>query len=254
MQGSPTRPFLLRQWGLLLGLLLIAAGLLGVYYQRRARALPGTTKIVSGLLCKIYPVAAPPSPVTETSSPKSKKTSAAPVPPPVAPDLVTGAILKLSAPPNSPVNQTVVVNLCVEPSPGLSEQRQQALKDHLLVQLSAIGLQVDPREKIPVAASSPECLGTAAWTVRASAPGRYSAVLVPESTDNRPNRAPATLLPKPRWEFDLDQPAQLDIQFQDPWTATIKSLWASVSTLLGTILVITQIMLNLRQRKKTQAA
>jgi hypothetical protein len=30
-------------------------------------------------------------------------------------------------------------------------------------------------------------------------------------------------------------------------------LWASVSTLLGTILVITQIMLNLRQRKKTQA-
>jgi len=254
MQGSPTRPFLLRHWGLLLGLLLIAAGLLGVYYQRRARALPGTTKIVSGLLCKIYPVAAPPSPVTETSSPKSKKTSAAPVPPPVAPDLVTGAILKLSAPPNSPVNQTVVVNLCVEPSPGLSEQRQQALKDHLLVQLSAIGLQVDPREKIPVAASSPECLGTAAWTVRASAPGRYSAVLVPESTDNRPNRAPATLLPKPRWEFDLDQPAQLDIQFQDPWTATIKSLWASVSTLLGTILVITQIMLNLRQRKKTQAA
>jgi hypothetical protein len=141
----------------------------------------------------------------------------------------------------------------VAPEPGLPEQRQQALKDHLLVQLSAIGLQVDPREKIPVTASSPECLGTAAWTVRASAPGRYSAVLVPESTDNRPNRA-AAAPPKPRWEFDLDQPARLDIQFQDLWTTTVQRLWASVSTLLGTILVMTQIMLNLRQRKKTQAS
>jgi hypothetical protein len=134
----------------------------------------------------------------------------------------------------------------------LPQQRQQALKDHLLVQLSAIGLEVDPREKIPVTASSPECLGTAAWTVRASAPGRYSAVLVPESTDERPHH-PADESPKPRWEFDLDQPTRLDIQFQDPWTATVQRLWASVSTLLGTILVITQIMLNLRQRKKTQA-
>jgi hypothetical protein len=44
----------------------------------------------------------------------------------------------------------------------------------------------------------------------------------------------------------------LDIQLQDPW-ATIQRLWASVSTLLGTILVITQIMLNLPQRKKSQA-
>jgi hypothetical protein len=165
--------------------------------------------------------------------------------------LLTGATLKLSAPPKFPVDQTVVVNLCVEHEPGLPEQRQQALKDHLRVQLSAIGLQVDPREKIPVTASSPECLGTAAWTVRASAAGRYSAVLVPESTDNRPNRA-AALPPKPRWEFDLDQPARLDIQFQDPWTTTIQRLWALVSTLLGTILVITRIMLNLRQRKKTQ--
>ena len=253
MQGSPTQPLLLRYWGLLLGLLLIAGGLLGVQYQQRTRALPGTAKIVSGLLCKIYPVAAPPSQVAETSSPKSKKTSAAPPPPPAAPDLLTGATLKLSAPPKSPVDQTVVVNLCVEPEAGLPEQRQQALKDHLLVQLSAIGLQVDPREKIPVTASSLECLGTAAWTLRASAPGRYSAVLVPESTDNRPNRA-AAVPPKPRWEFDLDQPARLDIQFQDPWTATIQRLWASVSTLLGTILVITQIMLNLRQRKKTTQA
>jgi hypothetical protein len=59
-------------------------------------------------------------------------------------------------------------------------------------------------------------------------------VLVPESTDNRP--------------------ARLDIQFQDPWTTTLQRLWASVSTLLGTILVITQIMLNLRQRKKAQAS
>jgi len=252
MPSLPTRPFRLRQRGLLLGLLLIAAGLLGIYDQRRARALPGTVKIVSGLLCKIYPVAAPPSQVAETSSPKSKKTSAAPPPPPAAPDLLTGATLKLSAPPKSPVDQTVVVNLCVAPEPGLPQQRQQALKDHLLVQLSAIGLEVDPREKIPVTASSPECLGTAAWTVRASAPGRYSAVLVPESTDERPHHA-ADESPKPRWEFDLDQPTRLDIQFQDPWTATVQRLWASVSTLLGTILVITQIMLNLRQRKKTQA-
>ena len=67
-----------------------------------------------------------------------------------------------------------------------------------------------------------------------------------------PNRA-AVVAPKTSWEFDLDQPARLDIQFQDPWTATIQRLWASVSTLLGSILVITQIMLNLRQRKKTQA-
>jgi len=253
MESLPTRPFLLRHRGLLLGLLLIAAGLLGIYSQRRARALPETTKIVSGLLCKIYPVTAPPTQLTEPSSPKSKKTAAAPAPPPAAPDLLTGATLKLSAPPKSPVDQTVVVNLCVAPEPRLTEQRQQALKDHLLVQLSAIGLQVDPREKIPVTASSPECLGTAAWTVRASAPGRYSAVLVPESIDNQPNRA-AAVPPKPRWQFDLDQPARLDIQFQDPWTTTIQRLWASVSALLGTILVITQIMQNLRQRKKTQAS
>ncbi|HEX8797608.1 MAG TPA: hypothetical protein VF772_03300, partial [Terriglobales bacterium] len=85
MPSSLTRPFL-RHWGLLLGLLLIAAGLLGVYYQRRARALPGTAKIVSGLLCKIYPVAAPPSQVAETPSSTSKKTPAAAAPPPAAPD------------------------------------------------------------------------------------------------------------------------------------------------------------------------
>jgi hypothetical protein len=118
----------LRHRGLLLGLLLIAAGLLGIYDQRRARALPETAKIVSGLLCKIHPVPSPPTQLTETSSPKSKKTSAAPAPPPAAPDLLTGATLKLSAPPKSPVDQTVVVNLCVVPEPGLPEQRQQALK------------------------------------------------------------------------------------------------------------------------------
>jgi hypothetical protein len=33
----------------------------------------------------------------------------------------------------------------------------------------------------------------------------------------------------------------------------IRMMMSSVSTLLGTILVITQIMLNLRQRKKTRA-
>ena len=101
MQDSPTRPFLLRHWGRLLGLLLIAAGLFGVYYQQRARVLPGAAKIVSGLVCKIYPVGSPLSQVAETSSPKSKKSPAAPAPPPATPDLLTGATLKLSAPPKS---------------------------------------------------------------------------------------------------------------------------------------------------------
>ena len=132
------------------------------------------------------------------------------------------------------------------------EQRQQALKNHLLVKLSAIGLQVDPNEKISPEASTAECLGTAEWTVRANAPGRYSAVLVPESIDDQPNRPAAPA--KPRWDFNLEKPARLDIQFQDPWTDSIQKLWGLISTVLGTVLVGTQILLNLRQRKKTQAA
>lgn len=67
--------------------------------------------------------------------------------------------------------------------------------------------------------------------MRANASGRYSAVLIPESTDDQPNH-PATGPSKARWDFDLEQPARL----------------------LGTVLVITQIILNLRQRKKTQSA
>jgi hypothetical protein len=74
----------------------------------------------------------------------------------------------------------------VEAEPGLPERQQGALKDHLLVQLSAIGLRVNPPEKIPVTA--------------------------PESTGNRPNRA-AAVAPKPRWEFDLDQSARWTFSF-----------------------------------------
>ena len=59
---------------------------------------------------------------------------------------------------------------------------------------------------------------------------------------------------KPRWDFDLERPARVDTQFQDPWTDSIQKYWSALSTGLGTILVATQIMLNLRQRKKTQAA
>jgi hypothetical protein len=235
------------------GLLLIAAGLLGVYYQQRAKPMSATTKVVIGLLCKIYPVAAPPPEANDASSPQNRKTSAAPPPPAPGPDLLTGATLKLSGASKASVDETVVVSLCVESKPGLPEQRREALKDHLLVQLSATGLQVDPREKIPTAVSSAECLGTAEWTVRANAPGRYSAVLIPESTDHQPNR-PAAAPSKARWDFDLEQPARLDIQFQDPWSNSFQKMWGLISTVLGTILVITQILLNLRQRKKSQSA
>lgn len=249
MQSSSSRPWLLRHWGLLIGLLLIAAGLLGVYYQQRAKSLTGKAHFATGLRCKIYP----------SAQPNSKNPSAAPIEHPAETAqpaeaiVLTGATLKLSGAPKASVNETVVVSLCVEPAPGLPEQRREALKNHLLVQLSAIGLQVDPREKIPTAVSSAECLGTAEWTVRANAPGRYSAVLVPESTDGQPNR-PAAGTSKPRWDFDLEQPARLDIQFQDPWTDTIQKMWGLISTALGTVLVATQIILNLRQRKKTEAA
>src|SRR5271169_3444731 len=119
MHSSPTRPFLLRHWGLLLGLLLIAAGLLGVYSQLRAKALPGKVQSGTGLLCKIYPLASPPTEANANSPAESKKSSAAPTPQATEPTLLTGATLKLNAPPKASVNETVVVSLCVEPKPGL---------------------------------------------------------------------------------------------------------------------------------------
>jgi hypothetical protein len=75
-------------------------------------------------------------------------------------------------------------------------------------------------------------------------------VLVPTSTDQLVTLPAA----KPRWDFDLQQPTRLDIQFQSAWTDTVQKFWGVVSTTLGTILVATQIMLNLRQRKKGQAS
>jgi len=238
MQNASRRslPFPL---GLVLGLLLLGAGLFGVYRQflsKSDRALSGTT---TALLCKIYPP--PPEP---GKTPDSKATKTDDV------TLLTGATLKLSGQAKASVDETVVVSLCVEPKPGLPEQRQQALKNHLLVQLSAVGLQVEPREKISTTGSAGACLGTAEWTVRANAPGRYTAVLVPESTDDQMRRATGPA--KPRWDFNLETPARLNIQFQPELSDYLQKSWGVVSTLLGTLLVATQIILNLRQRKKSQ--
>jgi len=44
----------------------------------------------------------------------------------------------------------------------------------------------------------------------------------------------------------------LNIQFQPELSDYLQKSWGVVSTLLGTLLVATQIMLNLRQRKKAQ--
>ncbi len=109
------------------------------------------------------------------------------------------------------------VSLCGELESGLPDQCQQALKSHLLIRLFAIGLQVDPREKFLPQLLRPNVWGTAEWTVPGNAPGRFSAVLLLESTDDQPNR-PVVVPPKPRWDFDLERPARLHIQFQDPWT------------------------------------
>jgi hypothetical protein len=237
MQNSPSRFSLPFPLGILLGLLLIGGGLYSLYLRYWAPASSARAKLTTGLLCKIYPAV--------TAEPNSAASAA-----PAEPSLLTGATLKLSGATKASVNDTVVVSLCVESKAGLPEQRQQALKDHLLVQLSATGLQVDPRGKIPASVSTAECLGTAEWTVRANTPGRYAAVLVPTSTDQLVTLPAA----KPRWDFDLQQSARLDIQFQSAWTDTVQKFWGVVSTTLGTILVATQIMLNLRQRKKGQAS
>jgi len=239
MQNASRRslPFPL---GIVLGLLLLGAGLFGVYRQFLSKSDRAPTVITTALLCKIYP---PPPEPGKPPDPKATQTDDV--------TLLTGATLKLSAQAKASVDETVVVSLCVEPKPGLPEQRQQALKNHLLVQLSAVGLQVEPREKIGTAGSSGACLGTAEWTVRANAPGRYTAVLLPESTDDQVRR-PAAGPAKPRWDFDLETPARLNIQFQPELSDYLQKSWGVVSTLLGTLLVATQIMLNLRQRKKTQ--
>jgi hypothetical protein len=241
MQNSPSRPLLRFPLGILLGLLLLGGGLYGVYRQFHAKSPRPPTGITAALLCKIYP---PPSEPGKPSGYTSKQVAEV--------TSLTGATLRLSGVSKASLDETVVVSLCVESAPGLPEQRRQALKNHLLVQLSAVGLQVEPRDKILTASSSRACLGTAEWTVRANAPGRYTAVLVPESTDDQPRRSAADPA-KPVWDFDLDTPARLNIQFQPELTDYLQKSWAVLSTLLGTVLVTTQIMLNLWQRKKTSA-
>jgi hypothetical protein len=228
--------------GILLGLVLVGAGLFGVFHQFLSKSERAVAGISTALLCKIYPPA--PEPGMASAPTKSKQAAEA--------TLLTGATLKLSGVPKASVDETVVVSLCVEAATGLPEQRRQALKNHLLVQLSAVGLQVEPRDKVATASSAGTCLGTAEWTVRANAPGRYTAVLVPESTDDQPLR-PTTGPAKPVWDFDLEKSARLDIQFQPELTDYLQKSWAVLSTLLGTVLVATQIMLNLRQRKKAVA-
>jgi hypothetical protein len=239
---NPRRLSLPFPLGIVLGLLLMVGGVYGIYRGFRSTSERAITGITTALLCRIYP---PPPAPSKPGDSKAKKEDDV--------TSLTGATLKLSSVARAALDETVVVSLCVESKAGLPEQRRQALKNHLLVQLSAVGLQVEPREKIPTASSSGPCLGTAEWTVRANAPGRYTAVLVSESTDDQARRPPEGPA-KPRWDFDLNPPARLNIQFQPELTDYVQKSWGVVSTLLGTILVGTQIMLNLRQRKKSETA
>ena len=228
----------LGQWLLPLVLLLLIAGIAGWYFGLRTRA--ANAPVYAGLVCKIQSPTPPPDP--------KHPNSVATVP---APTLLTGATLQLTGATKASIEETVVVSLCVQPAPELPEQRRQALKNHLLVQLSAVGLQIEPREKVPTTTSAPGCLGTAEWTLRANTPGRYSAVLVPASTDDQLGQL-ASDKTKSRWDFDLERPARLNIQFQDAWTSIIQKIWSPISALVGIVLVITQIRLNL-QRKKAGA-
>src|SRR5215472_2884017 len=225
----------LRHWLLPLGLLLVIVGIAGWFLSLRKSA--ANAPVYAGLVCKIQA----PAPPRDPKHPDSVAT----VP---APTLLTGATLQLTGATRASVEETVVVSLCVQPAPELPEQRRQALKNHLLVQLSAVGLQIEPREKVPTTTSGPGCLGTAEWTLRANTPGRYSAVLVPASTDDQPGQ-PASDKTKPRWDFDLERPARLNIQFQDAWTSIIQKIWSPVSALVGIVLVITQIRVNLQRKK-----
>ncbi len=225
--------------GIVLGIALIWFGLRAVYRTASPSAEPKAA-IATPLLCKIRPprgLGDPAKPSSGTANPVDDTT------------LLSGATLKLTGPPKATIADTVVVDLCVEVSSAIPAARQQALLSHLLVELSAVGLQIDPAKKVAPAPASGSCLGTAAWTVRANAPGRYTAILLPDSIDQQPNR-PSTALAKPQWDFTLDQPAQLNIQFQPEWTDYLQKSWGAVSTALGTVLVFTQVILNLRQRKK----
>jgi hypothetical protein len=242
MNQSHGRPVLAR-WGVALGLILLALGLFGFYLRLSARSSPTLSTASVGLICRVQQPA--PSPDAKPASPAQ---IAAP-----SPSLFTGALLKLSGASKASLDETVVVSLCVQPAPGLPEQRQQALKNHLLVQLSAAGLQLEPREKVPAQQAAPGCMGTAEWTLRASAPGRYSIVLSAESTDDQPHQLAASP-PKPRWDFDLERSARLDIQFQDAWTTVIQKTWSPISAVLGIVLVITQIRLNSQQRKTLRSS
>jgi hypothetical protein len=229
--------------GIVLGIALIWFGVRAIYRQALPQSGNAKVGVTTALLCKIYaPATAGPVFGEDTHAEKPTDVTS-----------LSGATLKLTGIPKAALDETVVVDLCVEAKPELPAARRQALLNHLLVQLSAVGLQIEPHEKIPATASSGACLGNAAWTVRASTPGRYTAVLMPESTDRQPNRPP-TATANPQWDFALDQPAQLDIQFQPAWTDYVQKSWGTVSTILGTVLVFTQVMLNLRQRKKGAAA
>jgi len=236
MHGSSSRFSPSFPLSIVLGLLLIGIGGRAVYHQFQTKSGNTYAKISTALLCKIHP---PASAAVSEKPPDNRPEGFA---------LLSGATLNLTGPPKAAIDETVVVDLCVQANAELPDSKREALRSHLLVRLSAVGLQIAPPGKIPTVASD-SCLGTAAWTVRANTPGRYTAILFPESTDHQPsNRAAA--LSKPQWDFSLEQPAQLNIQFQPKWTDYLEKSWGMVSTVLGTVLVFTQVMLNLRQRKK----
>lgn len=226
-----------RALGLILALLLLFVGLFAIYRQVLLPPGSAAPRVTSALLCKIYPPAKGDGPTIAAPSDVTA---------------LTGATLKLNAPAKAKLDETVVVDLCVEAKPELPPARRQALLAHLLVRLSAVGLLIEPQEQIPAAAASGNCLGTAAWTVRANSSGHYTAVLLPASTDQQPDRKPAAN--KPLWDFALDQPAELNIQFQPAWTDYVQKSWGILSTALGAILLFTQLMQNLRNRKKANTA
>jgi hypothetical protein len=221
--------------GWIVGSLLLFFGLRAIYHQVLPQAGSAGARVTSALLCKIYP------PAAEQENPNAAPSGSSDI------TLLSGATLKLNAPAKATLDDTVVIDLCVEAKPELPPARRQALLDHLLVRLSGVGLQIEPQQQIPAVASSGNCLGTAAWTARANTAGRYTAVLVPESTDQKQNRAAVTK--KPLWDFTLEQPAQLNIQFQPAWTDYVQKSWGFLSTALGTILVFTQVIQNLRRKK-----
>lgn len=224
--------------GIVLGLALIWLGVRTIYKQASPKSANPIAGVTAALRCKINP-----SPTAGPVLGGDKDAKG-------ADDIIllSGATLKLTGPAKAVIDDTVVVDLCVEAPSNLPEARRQALLNHLLVELSAVGLQIDPHNKVAATASSGPCIGTAAWTVRAIAPGRYTAILLPDSIDQQPNRPKSR--DAPEWNFALEQPAQLSIQFEPQWTDYVQKSWGAISTILGTILVFTQVMLNLRQRKK----